>query len=1087
MRTNSYRGILFVLIFLIGLTQIADPASKSKDEKKKEDEKKEEEKPKWDVNNPPGPMKEIPIDTAEGTWLSLDLSPDGKQIVFDLLGDIYSIPAEGGEAKPIAQGIAWDMQPRFSPTGKWIAFTSDRSGGDNIWIMDSDGSNPKQVTKEDFRLVNSPAWTPDSEFIVGRKHFTSLRSAGAGEMWLYHRSGGEGVQMTKKPNEQKDAGEPAFSPDGRYLYYSQDVTPGPFFEYNKDPNGQIYSIQRLDRETGETTAFLSGPGGAIRPTPSHHGKSLAFIRRIRAKTVLYVTDIVSGKEEALFDGLDRDMQETWAIHGVYPAMAWTPDDKALIFWSGGKLHRIDVVSKTITGIPFHIKDTRKIQEVLRFAVEVAPDSYTVRMLRWVQVSPTSKQVLYQALGHIYIGDLPEGAPRRLTAQNDHFEFYPSYSRDGQKIVYSTWDDETFGTIRIVAATGGEGKVITTQPGHYVEPALNPDGTKVVYRTVQGGYVTSPLWGRDPAIYWIPSSGGAKPVLITKKGTGPQFGKANDRVYLLDFEAGPPSQQGKSAFFSIDLDGSDERTHIKTESAVEFDLSPDEKWIAFVEGFQAYIMPFVRTGSTLELGPQSKAIPVAKVTKDAGEYLHWAGDSKQLHWSLGPELFSRGLKDTFAFMDGASEKLPDPAEKGENIGFLRKSDIPNATIALVGARIITMRGDEVIPKGTIVIEKNRIQSIGPLEKIQVPSNATVIDVADKTIMPGLIDVHWHGSMGEDEIIPEQNWFEYASLTFGVTTVHDPSNDNSEIFAAAEMARSGAITSPRIFSTGTILYGAQAPYKATVNSLEDARSHLRRMKAIGAWSVKSYNQPRRDQRQQVVAAARELKMMVVPEGGSFFQHNMNMIVDGHTGIEHSIPIAKAYNDVYQLWSQSETGYTPTLGVGYGGLWGENYWYQKSNIWENERLLSFVPREIIDPRSRRRTMAPEDEFNHINNAKIAAELAKRGVIVNIGAHGQREGLAAHWEMWMLEQGGMTPLEAIKAGTLSGAQYLGMDRDLGSLEAGKLADLIVLDKNPLENLRNTETVRYTMVNGRIYDAMTMDQIGATPRKRQPFFWQKK
>src|SRR3990172_9020742 len=242
---------------------------------------KEEEKPKWDVEKPSGPSKEVTIETTEGTWLSVDISPDGKQIVFDLLGDLYSIDANGGEAKSLTSGVSWDMQPRFSPNGKWIAFTSDRAGGDNIWIMNADGTNPKQVTKEDFRLLNSPSWTPDSEFIVARKHFTSTRSLGAGEMWLYHRSGGEGVQMTKKPNEQKDAGEPAFSPDGRYLYFSQDTTPGPTFEYNKDPNKQIYVIQRLDRETGEVKPFLSGAGGSIRPTPSHNGKYLAFIRRIR--------------------------------------------------------------------------------------------------------------------------------------------------------------------------------------------------------------------------------------------------------------------------------------------------------------------------------------------------------------------------------------------------------------------------------------------------------------------------------------------------------------------------------------------------------------------------------------------------------------------------------------------------------------------------------------------------------------------------------------------------------------------------------------------------------------------------------------
>ncbi|MCA1732778.1 MAG: amidohydrolase, partial [Acidobacteria bacterium] len=197
------------------------------------DPEAQEKEDAWKVSDPPGPSYLATLDVDEGTWMSVDVSPDGRQIVFDLLGDLYLLPIEGGDAKALTTGVEWDMQARFSPDGKWIAFTSDRSGGDNIWIIRSDGTDPRQVTKESFRLLNSPSWSPDGDFIVARKHFTSRRSLGAGEMWLYHRSGGAGIQLTEKPNDQKDAGEPAFSADGRYLYYSQDVTPGGVFDYNK--------------------------------------------------------------------------------------------------------------------------------------------------------------------------------------------------------------------------------------------------------------------------------------------------------------------------------------------------------------------------------------------------------------------------------------------------------------------------------------------------------------------------------------------------------------------------------------------------------------------------------------------------------------------------------------------------------------------------------------------------------------------------------------------------------------------------------------------------------------------------------------
>ncbi|HYC68229.1 amidohydrolase family protein [Brevundimonas sp.] len=1035
------------------------------------------EEPKWDVQNPPGPSHDIPIDVTRGTWMSLDVSPDGQTLVFDMLGDIYVMPISGGEARAIASGVAWDMQPKWSPDGRQIAFTSDRAGGDNLWVMDADGSNPIQISKESFRLLNQPEWTPDGQFIVGRKHFTSSRSLGAGELWMYHRSGGGGgVQMTERRTPQKDTGEPAFSPDGRYLYFSDDATPGNTFEYSKDVNDQIYIIRRLDRETGEIDPYVTGPGGSIRPTPSPDGKSLAFIRRVRYQSVLYVLDIESGRETPIFSGLDRDLQETWAIHGVYPAISWTPDNRSIVFWADGRIQTVEVATGTVSDIPFHVADTRRVTDAVRFPVEVAPDAVDVKMIRWARPSPDGSRVVFEALGSLWIRDLPTGTARRLTRQSDHFELYPAWSRDGRSIVYTTWDDQELGTIRVVPASGGVGRVVTPHPGHYIEPTFSPDGRTIVYRTVSDGFLTTALWSRDPGVYRIPAAGG-EPVLITDEGGQPQFGADGERLFLT-------GQDGdKRTLISVDMNGQDERTHLTSEWASEFAVSPDGRWIGWTERFNAYVAPFVAAGRPITVSADGKSLPQARVTRDAGEWLSWSGDSRRLQWSLGPELFTRDLNQSFTFVEGAPEELPKPDEHGIDLGFSVAADKPEGRMVLTGARLITMNGAEVIENGTIVLNGNRIEAIGPTASMTLPAGLPTLDMSGKTIMPGLVDTHWHGSMGSDEIIPEQSWVNYAALGFGVTTIHDPSNDTSEIFAHSDLVRTGRVVGPRIFSTGTILYGATTAFTAQIDDLDDARSTLRRMQAAGAWSVKSYNQPRREQRQQIIEAARELNMMVVPEGGSLFHHNMSMVVDGHTTIEHSIPLARLYDDVHQLWRQTNVAYNPTLVVAYGGSYGENYWYQESEVWNHPILTRYVPRRILDSRARRPVTAPDNEWNHMSVAREAVSLAAEGINVQIGAHGQREGLGAHWELWSLAQGGMAPLDILRAGTLNGARALGMDRDIGSLEVGKLADMVVLDQNPLENIRNTTSIAYTIANGRVYDS-GMNEVAPRQRPRAPFWF---
>jgi len=1038
----------------------------------------DDEKEKWDVNNPPGEKRNVKIDTKTGTWMSLDVSPDGKTIAFDLLGDIYTMPVSGGKATAIAKGMAWEIQPRFSPDGSRIAFTSDRGGGDNIWTMSTDGEDLQQVTKESFRLMNNPTWSPDGRFIAARKHFTTSRSLGTGEIWLYHTSGGDGVKLVKRPSEshQKELGEPMFAPDGKSVYYSQNTTPGGRFIYAQDSNDTLFEIREYDIDTGETSTAVTGAGGSVRPTPSPDGKYMAFVRRERAKSKLYLKNLRSGKETKISDYLDQDMQETWAVHGVYPNMDWLPDSSALIYWAHGEIHKYSMRSGEATHIPFRVSDTREVIDPPRPKIEVSPDIVDAKMIKFTQVSPDNNTVVFEAFGKLYQKSLPDGKPTRLTDWADNIrELHPTWSRNNRTLAFVKWTDEGLGSIHVRNMKSGRINKISQEPGHYSDLAFSPNGKKLVFRKGEGGYLTSPLWSKNPGIYKM-SSGGGKAKLVTKSGSAPHFGADNDRIYFTK------SHDKTRSLVSTDLNGQAERVHTSSKLAQMFMISPDDQNVAFRQNYNLFVMPVLTGPQAIATGPKGKALPVTKVSKGGSVYPSWTDGGKTLNWSLGPTLYSGEVDDLIA------AKEHEAPSEGIALTVSRDAARPNGKIAIRNARIITMSDDDggVIEDGVIVIDGDRIEEIGSADNISTPSNMPTLDAKGKTIIPGIIDAHAHGAQGTYGLIPQQNWSAIGHLALGVTTIHDPSSRADLIFAAAEMQRAGMILAPRTFSTGEVIYGAKSPgFFASINNEEDAQEHIDRLKAQGALSVKNYNQPRREQRQQVVTAAREAGIAVVAEGGSLYHMDMSMVADGNTGIEHNLPQAEIYDDVIQLYSQTKVGYTPTLVVTYGGVRGEDYWYQADDVWKHPILTKHVPKHVLEPRAVRRQMAPEEDYSDQISAATAKKLADAGVPVSIGAHGQREGLGSHWEIWSFARGGMSALEALKTATINPAQHLGYDDDIGTLEVGKLADLVILSEDPLENIRNTDKIEHVMIGGRLYKSDTMEEVLTGDAKLAPYYWQ--
>lgn len=1032
-----------------------------------------EQSSKWDVSSPDfsAPSSTVALDLTQGTWMSLDVSPDGTTIVFDLLGDIYTLPITGGMATNISSGLQWDMQPRYSPNGRQIAFTSDRAGGDNIWVMNADGSNPRAITKETFRLLNNPAWSPDGLYLAARKHFTTQRSLGAGEIWLYHTQGGSGIKVVKRPNEQhqKELGEPVFAPDGDGIYFSQNITPGGTFEYAQDTNGEVFRIRYVDLETGDIRDIAGGPGGAVRPTPSPDGRYLAFVRRVRAQSMLFLKDLTTGNESLLTDMLDQDMQEAWAVHGVYPNMDWTPDSASIVFWAKGGLHSINIADRRIEPIEFQIRDERTVYEPPHYRVDVAPPMFDTKMVRWAQTASSSGAVVFESLGRLYVKDSPQSDARRLTrSDDDNFELYPTLGPDGRWVYFVAWNDQALGTIMRVPLRGGKAKRLTRTPGHYRELSVSADGATLAFRKSTGGGLLSDVSSANPGVYVMPAQGGESS-LVTRTGTQPHFAQSLDRLYMTRRDG------TDRVLVSTNLDGTDERKHAKTSWSAEMSVSPSGSHLAYRENYHVFVAPLPRVGAMVDLTGGGTALPVVRVSATGGRYVGWSRNGDSVYWSVGPEF---KITEVQTIHDEAFE----PPATGQDLSMSVPYASPTGQLVLHNARIVTMAGS-VIEQGYVVVEGNRIKAVqaGPAPASDLPG----VDLGGKTLLPGLVDIHAHGPYAQEDVIPQQNWSALAHLALGVTTVHDPSSSASAVFSAAEYARAGRILSPRTYSTGEIVYGAKSGFWAKIDSLDDALAHARRLKAQGAIALKNYNQPRRAQRQQVVEAARQNELMVVAEGGSLYHMDLNLVADGNTGIEHTLPQLAIYDDVVQFWAGTRVGYTPTLVVGYGTISGEDYWYQHSEVWKHPLLSRYVPPKRLQARAVRRQMAPDSDHQQPLNAAIGKQLADAGVSVHTGAHGQREGLATHWEMWMFEQGGMSPLEALEAATIAPARYLGLDQDIGSIAVGKLADMIVVDGDVTEDIRLSDQVTHVMLNGRLYQADNLEEMLTGNHRLQPFYWE--
>ena len=1102
------------------------------------------------------PTRTVAFTTNEGSWMSVDVHPSGETIAFDLMGDIYTLPITGGTATPVTKGMAFESHPRYSPDGNKILFTSDRSGSDNIWIIDRVKEDTTQLTKE--RVEDFPAafWTPDGEYIIASKGRRTPK------LVMYHKDGGGGTPLIDQPAGLKTI-DPFVDPKGRYVYFS--MRNG---SWNYNAALPQYQIGYYDRDNARMSALTSRYGSAFTPTLSKDGQWMVYGSRYQDKTGLILRNMKTGEEKWLAYPVQRDEQESIAPLGVLPGMAFTPDSKFVLTSYNGKLWKISVPDGKATEIPFTVNLSLEMGPRLDFKYPITDTSHAlVTQIRDAAPSPDGKQLAFTALNRLYVMDYPNGTPKRLTA-NDFTEANPIWSPDGKQLAFVTWNDDKGGDIWKVQFPDANAKQknaskspiltkLTTTSAFYIDLGWSPNNRIVFSRSSARIYqeTISPfLSGAEMELCWMPANGGDITVIDKANGRGnPHFAAAfPDRLFL---------NGGGGSLLSVKWDGTDEKTHVKVTgitpygSVVEDDENPlhikrpvyGRNAMTFLnhcmlrepkaaeremqmpasastitmapQGFKAlaqvnndiYVVTVPMTGKPVSINvaePSASNFPSRRLTEIGGEFPYWEANGQRVHWSIGNGHFvydikkaeafedsvklakkadekkkAAGIKDSTATAkaDSASKKPADkkdpryePEELQVKVYFQR--DMPGGTILLKNARIITMKGEQIIEKGDLLIEKNRIVAIGSSGSVNSPVNAHVIDCAGKTVVPGFVDVHSH-MWPYWGLHKNQAWVYSANLAYGVTTTRDPQTATTDVLTYGDMVEAGQIVGPRIYSTGP----GVGYWMYNLKDLDQTRRILKQYsKYYNTKTIKMYLTGNRLHRQWVITAAKEQQLMPTTEGGLDFKLNMTNLFDGYPGHEHSLPIYPLYKDVTKTIAESKMTVTPTLLVSYGGPWAENYYFENESPTYDPKLNYFTPYEELAEKSRRRNQGWFRPEEHVfqKHAETMNSIVKQGGLAGVGSHGQLQGLGYHWELWSIQSGGMSNHDALKVATIKGAEAIGLDKDLGSLEEGKLADIVILDKNPLENIRHTNTIRYVIMNGRVYQGDTLDEIYPAQRK---------